>query len=73
MRSFLVTALGVGIVRKLEREGHSEFETVAFLMKANAVPEVWKNQALKNKEYETYTRLRVEGIKFNTKEKEAEE
>jgi len=40
MRSFLVTALGVGIVRKLEREGHSEFETVAFLMKANAVPEV---------------------------------
>jgi len=42
-------------------------------MKANVVSEVWKKQALENKEYDTYTRLRAEGIKFNPKEKESEE
>jgi len=66
-------ALGAGSVRKLERKGHSEFETADFLLKEKVVPEAWKNQALENKECETFTRLRAEGIKFNTKEKKTEE
>jgi hypothetical protein len=60
-------------VRKLERKGQSEFEIFAFLIQAEVVPEARKNQMLENKEYETYTRLRTEGINFNSKGKKVEE
>ena len=42
-------------------------------MQAKVLPEAWKNQAFANKEYETYTRLRTEGIKLNSKGKKADE
>jgi hypothetical protein len=60
-------------VRKLERESQSEFETVAFLIQTKFIPEARKNKTLENKDYETYTPLGTEGIKFNSKCKKAEE